>query len=143
MMATLVEDLKETALRQLEPGDRDLLTRVYVYRQTPVQICADLSLTDTQFRLLKARAENRFRRLEEGFPMVAAKGLGEAVGLDQLVPLVAHAVAVFGDEDKASHWLTASLPILGNQAPVEALTNQGGLALIEQILTRIEHNIPS
>jgi uncharacterized protein (DUF2384 family) len=55
---------------------------------------------------------------------------------------VAHAVAVFGDEQKASHWLDTPLPLLGNRSPVEVLSG-GDIQAVDTILTRIEHNIPS
>jgi RNA polymerase sigma-70 factor, ECF subfamily len=60
-----------------------------------------------------------------------------------IVPTIAHAVAVFGDEHKASHWLSTPLPFLDNLSPSQALESEGGTELVEQILTRIEHNIPS
>ncbi|MBY0506840.1 MAG: MbcA/ParS/Xre antitoxin family protein [Bryobacteraceae bacterium] len=60
-----------------------------------------------------------------------------------LVPVVAHAIAVFGDEDKASHWLATPLPAFGNRSPSEFLGEPGGIDFVEKILTRIEHNIPS
>ena len=60
-----------------------------------------------------------------------------------LVPVIAHAVAVFGDEQKATHWLSTPLEILGNRTPTELLASSEGIALVEQTLTRIEHNIPS
>jgi putative toxin-antitoxin system antitoxin component (TIGR02293 family) len=60
-----------------------------------------------------------------------------------IVPVIAHAVAVFGDEHKASHWLATPLSILEGLTPTEVLQTPGGVARIETILTRIEHNIPS
>ena len=60
-----------------------------------------------------------------------------------LVPVIAHAVAVFGDEQKATHWLSTPLAILGNRIPAELLASNEGIALVERTLTRIEHNIPS
>lgn len=60
-----------------------------------------------------------------------------------LVPVIAHAVAVFGDERKATHWLSTPLVILGDRAPTELLASSEGIALVERTLTRIEHNIPS
>ena len=59
------------------------------------------------------------------------------------MPVIAHAVAVFGDEQKATHWLSTPLPILGNRSPAELLSSKEGIALVEQTLARIEHNIPS
>ena len=60
-----------------------------------------------------------------------------------LVPVIAHAVAVFGDEGKATHWLSTPLVILGNRAPTELLGSSEGIALVKRTLTRIEQNIPS
>jgi putative toxin-antitoxin system antitoxin component (TIGR02293 family) len=61
----------------------------------------------------------------------------------RLVPVIAHAVAVFGDEQKATHWLSTPLDILENRTPAELLGNDEGIQLVERTLTRIEHNIPS
>ncbi len=63
--------------------------------------------------------------------------------VSRLVPVIAHAIGVFGDERKATHWLATPLPILKNHAPQELLETEEGLALVEQTLTRIEHNLPS
>ncbi|HTS78659.1 MAG TPA: MbcA/ParS/Xre antitoxin family protein [Bryobacteraceae bacterium] len=60
-----------------------------------------------------------------------------------IVPVIAHAVAVFGDEHKATHWLSTPLEILEGRTPTEILQTPGGAARIETILTRIEHNIAS
>jgi RNA polymerase sigma-70 factor, ECF subfamily len=47
-------------LDELSPRDREILTRFYLYEQSQERICAEMSLTDTQFRLLKSRAKARF-----------------------------------------------------------------------------------
>lgn len=56
-------DLMKSILRSLGDRDREILTRFYIYEQTQEQICQDLELTDTQFRLLKSRAKARFGEL--------------------------------------------------------------------------------
>ena len=61
--------------------------------------------------------------------------------ISSIVPVVAHAVAVFSDEHKASHWLSTPLPLLENRAPSELLNSIEGIQRVEDILTRIEHNI--
>jgi len=61
--------------------------------------------------------------------------------ISRIVPVVAHAVAVFGDEHKASHWLSTPLLLLENRAPSELLTADEGIQKVDDILTRIEHNI--
>lgn len=50
-------------LRSISPRDREILTRFYLYEQTPEQICKEMDLTETQFRLLKSRAKARFAEL--------------------------------------------------------------------------------
>ena len=57
--------------------------------------------------------------------------------------MIAHAFAVFGDENKASHWLSTPLQLLGGRSPVQALADGGDISVVDRILTRIEHNIPS
>ncbi|HEY6389657.1 MAG TPA: MbcA/ParS/Xre antitoxin family protein [Bryobacteraceae bacterium] len=64
--------------------------------------------------------------------------------MERILPVVAHAIAVFGDEKKAGHWLATPLPLLGDRSPSQLLLEeQEGIELVEQILTRIEHNIHS
>lgn len=47
-------------LNQLSERDRDILTRFYLQEETQEEICQDMDLTETQFRLLKSRAKARF-----------------------------------------------------------------------------------
>lgn len=63
--------------------------------------------------------------------------------ISSLVPVIAHAIAVFGDEKKATHWLSTPLPFFNGRAPQELLNTGEGVMLVEQTLTRIEYNIPS
>ncbi|HEU0142937.1 MAG: sigma-70 family RNA polymerase sigma factor [Bryobacteraceae bacterium] len=53
-------DLMKTVLSELATRDREILTRFYLLEQSQEQICADMELTETQFRLLKSRAKGRF-----------------------------------------------------------------------------------
>lgn len=62
-------------LRSVSRRDREILTRFYLLGQSQERICAEMNLTDTQFRLLKSRAKGRFgeigrRRLELRYPVV-------------------------------------------------------------------------
>jgi len=47
-------------LAQLSSRERDVLFRFYIQDQDQMQICAEMSLTQTQFRLLKWRSKARF-----------------------------------------------------------------------------------
>ena len=56
--------------------------------------------------------------------------------------LVSRVVAAFGDEIKASRWLSLPNSDLSGQTPIQAIQNSGyDLQVIEPILTRIEHGV--
>ena len=52
--------LMMTVLESMSTRDREILRRFYLQEQTQEQICRDMNLTDTQFRLYKSRAKQRF-----------------------------------------------------------------------------------
>jgi hypothetical protein len=49
-----------------------------------------------------------------------------AEAVHRLVPIVAQAIAVFGDERKASHWFDTPLPLFDNRTPSELLETEEG-----------------
>lgn len=63
-------ELMMRILKGLSGRDREILTRFYLREESQEKICREMSLTETQFRLLKSRAKARFgelgrRRLEK------------------------------------------------------------------------------
>ena len=56
-------EIMQRVLRSLSGKDREILTRFYLREQTQEQICREMDLTETQFRLLKSRAKARFGEL--------------------------------------------------------------------------------
>ena len=54
-----VEIMKQ-ALSGISSRDREILTRFYLHGQSQQQICTEMDLSETQFRLLKSRAKARF-----------------------------------------------------------------------------------
>ena len=50
-------------LRNLPEIDRQILIRFYLKGQAPEQICSDLRITQTQFRVRKSRAKERFAEM--------------------------------------------------------------------------------
>ncbi|MDE3166718.1 MAG: sigma-70 family RNA polymerase sigma factor [Acidobacteriota bacterium] len=56
-------ELAMRLLRSLPARDREVLERFYLHEQTPEQICRDMNLTETQFRLVKSRAKARYGEL--------------------------------------------------------------------------------
>jgi RNA polymerase sigma-70 factor (ECF subfamily) len=58
-----LERVVETVLGSISDRDREILTRFYLMEQTQDQICLQMNLSDTQFRLLKSRAKARFGEL--------------------------------------------------------------------------------
>jgi RNA polymerase sigma factor (sigma-70 family) len=50
-------------LSSMPERDRDVLERFYVHEQSKEQICKEMNLTPTQFRLLKSKAKSTFAKL--------------------------------------------------------------------------------
>lgn len=50
-------------LGEIPRRDREILVRFYLNEQSQEEICRDMDLTETQFRLLKSRAKARFGTL--------------------------------------------------------------------------------
>ena len=57
------QELAMRILRSIPARDREVLIRFYLQEQTAAEICRDLDLTETQFRLIKSRAKARFGEL--------------------------------------------------------------------------------
>lgn len=66
-------ELMKSALDALSKRDRDILVRFYLQEQSQEQICREMSLTETQFRLLKSRAKAKFGEI--GKKKLATSGL--------------------------------------------------------------------
>jgi RNA polymerase sigma-70 factor (ECF subfamily) len=66
-------ELMKSALDALSQRDRDILVRFYLQEQTQEQICREMSLTETQFRLLKSRAKAKFGEI--GRKKLATSGI--------------------------------------------------------------------
>ncbi len=56
-------EIMEKVLGGISARDREILTRFYLMEQTQDEICRQMNLTETQFRLLKSRAKARFGEL--------------------------------------------------------------------------------
>ncbi len=69
-------ELAMSTLAMLRDREREILRRFYLEEQPQDQICRDMGLTETQFRLLKSRAKARFaeigrKRMRRLLPRVA------------------------------------------------------------------------
>ncbi|MCW5983397.1 MAG: sigma-70 family RNA polymerase sigma factor [Bryobacteraceae bacterium] len=56
-------EIMRDILQNISRRDREILTRFYLREQSQEQICDEMQLTETQFRLLKSRAKARFGEL--------------------------------------------------------------------------------
>lgn len=66
-------ELMKSSLQALSQRDRDILVRFYLLEQPQDQICREMSLTETQFRLLKSRAKAKFGEI--GKKKLASNGI--------------------------------------------------------------------
>jgi RNA polymerase sigma factor (sigma-70 family) len=56
-------DLARRILATMRTREREVLARFYLEEQSQEEICREMRLTDTQFRLLKSRAKARLEKL--------------------------------------------------------------------------------
>jgi RNA polymerase sigma factor (sigma-70 family) len=75
-------EIARQVLREMPSLSRQILIRFYIHEQTPEQICADLRITQRQFRLIKWRAKARFAEL--GKKSLAATPLAPPDGPTQV-----------------------------------------------------------
>jgi RNA polymerase sigma-70 factor (ECF subfamily) len=57
------QEIVSEILEEMKDRDRDLLKRFYMQEQSKEQICREMKLTPTQFRLFKSKAKSRFAKL--------------------------------------------------------------------------------
>ncbi|HWF47102.1 MAG TPA: sigma-70 family RNA polymerase sigma factor [Bryobacteraceae bacterium] len=55
--------LMKSVLESMSDRDREILKRFYIDEQSQEDICREMDLTETQFRLLKSRAKTKFGEL--------------------------------------------------------------------------------
>lgn len=116
-------------------------------------------------QLLEGVQRVTFAKVAKEIAMVPEKELAQISGLsqrtisrmsdDQLLPQQSaeviisimrtyqRAIEVFESEDTAHKWLKTSLPVLGNQTPLQAVSNRFGAELVLDLLGRIEHGVYS
>jgi len=70
-------ELMQNTLSGLSEKDREILTRFYLKEQPQEQICREMDLSETQFRLLKSRAKAKFGEI--GRKSLAAGGVLSAL----------------------------------------------------------------
>jgi RNA polymerase sigma-70 factor (ECF subfamily) len=62
-MAFQMVELMEDTLAKLSERDKEVLMRFYLKEQPQKQICREMELSETQFRLLKSRAKAKFGQI--------------------------------------------------------------------------------
>ncbi len=73
------------------------------------------------------------------------KGYGyvEQSSMQFLAPLLARAIEVFGNSDKATRWMGRPNRALGQKTPIEMLGTKEGRKEVEELLGRIEYGVYS
>jgi RNA polymerase sigma-70 factor (ECF subfamily) len=66
-----------TVVTKLPSREREILTRFYVMDQPKEQICEEMKLTETQFRLIKSRTKARLTAATQHLRSVAADQVGK------------------------------------------------------------------
>jgi RNA polymerase sigma-70 factor, ECF subfamily len=69
----------QKCLQQLSQRDREILHRFYVLEQPKEQICAEMNMTETSFRLMKSRAKAKLtQRITAGMATLPPRSRAEA-----------------------------------------------------------------
>jgi RNA polymerase sigma-70 factor (ECF subfamily) len=83
-------EIARNALANLSPRYREVLARFYLHEQSQEQICREMGLTATQFRLAKSRAKAQFGEVGK---KLAGKPAGRALNRLETAPLAKKAYA--------------------------------------------------
>ncbi len=59
----------------------------------------------------------------------------------EMAQMVAHGLAIFGDQDRLRKWLQRSNQALKGQRPLDLMNSPTGLRLVGSVLTRLEEGI--
>ncbi len=153
--------LMKGALAGLSDRDREVLVRFYLREQPQEQICREMGLSITQFRLVLVRsktmvAEMAKKKLASSglFPLPArdpvgsdevhkAEGEQDAYSLIQtpVVSLLMEAAAAFQDIETGRAWLSTPMQSLGNVAPLTLFSTAAGREIIANELGLIQNGM--
>jgi len=74
-------EIARRILKGIGKRDREVLIRFYLEEQPAERICQEMNLTETQFRLIKSRAKERFGKMGKARIAWRTKAKGAAFGL--------------------------------------------------------------
>jgi uncharacterized protein (DUF2384 family) len=87
-------------------------------------------------------AGSQYPRTESGLQGAAELAAGSLGNLSSYQRLIARTVDAFGDEFKASRWLSLPNRDLNGETPLQAAQKHGyDVGILEPILIRLEHGI--
>jgi Antitoxin Xre/MbcA/ParS C-terminal toxin-binding domain len=58
-----------------------------------------------------------------------------------IAAVLARAIKIFGDEQKALHWMESPVGALGRTTPLAVLDKDNGFVRVNDVLTQIEHGV--
>jgi Protein of unknown function (DUF2384) len=122
--------------------------RQWASRRDPLLAAGERNLGE--FLLPETKADP-FAKGELGFAKLTAElastmtpsssQVQPTITLEPLVRLIARAVEVLGNSEKAVRWINAPVRSLGNQTPISLLDSPDGMKRVEDALGRIEHGV--
>ncbi len=158
-------ELMERCLSALPDREREILVRFYLKEQPEDQICREMELTETQFRLLKSRAKAKFGEVgkkdleksgtfsvltkDRSDTMTTAQGTveatsnlpGSAILEDPIVQILMSTAAAFQTVETGRSWLLTPSPSLGNVTPLSLIMTPQGREMVANELGLIEHGM--
>lgn len=94
--------------------------------------------SDQTVRILSVSSSTR-KRLKAQPRRLLAPDVSDR--LIRVVQVAKDASDVFGDKDRALHWLKNPVPALGSRTPLELMTTHAGVMQVQQELIRIKHGM--
>jgi hypothetical protein len=135
-------------LNSISLRDREILNRLYVREQSQEQICAELGLSQEQFRLARSKAKSRLTEVGRKLAADPASTVIDEQGCSSpRVPdgisrnLFSHAVDTFGSARVALRWLTSDCGALNNRSPFDVILNDSNEPEVERILDCIDYGM--
>jgi hypothetical protein len=94
-----------------------------------------------KFLLPETKADPLSAKLTADLASMMAPSSSQVQPLEPLVRIIAGAVEVLGNSEKALRWLKAPVRALGDQTPVSLLSSPEGIERVEDALGSIEHGV--
>jgi predicted ATP-grasp superfamily ATP-dependent carboligase len=109
--------------------------------QSWASLLAEREGNPVKILLSETKADLLSAKLAADLASMMAPSSSQVQPLEPLVRIIARAVEVLGNSEKALRWINAPVRSLGDQTPVSLLSSPEGIERVEDALGSIEHGV--